>query len=91
MSSLKRVLFLSLISVSIGVKAEAADQQSKSVANADTETKKVTVVCKRYAPTGTRIGKKVCRTQAEWDEMQRKAQTRLDGATKPQSNNRTGN
>lgn len=45
-------------------------------------------VCKAYAPTGSRIGKRVCRTQAAWDEIERVAQNRLDSSTKPQSNNR---
>ncbi len=31
-------------------------------------------VCKRFAPTGTRISKKVCKKQSEWDALRANAQ-----------------
>ena len=38
-------------------------------------------------PTNSRIPIKDCRTQAEWDEVKRRAQNSLDASTRPQTNN----
>ena len=53
-------------------------------------TAKEKKVCKSFPPTGSRIGKKICLSQASWDEMARKAQSTLDTSTMPTSNNRKG-
>ncbi|RLQ22157.1 hypothetical protein DWB85_09495 [Seongchinamella sediminis] len=34
--------------------------------------------CKRYAQTGSRLGKKVCKTNAQWDELARAAKEATD-------------
>ena len=34
--------------------------------------------CKRYAETGSRIGKKVCKTNAQWEEAARAAKEATD-------------
>lgn len=52
--------------------------------------KKYKIICKSFAPTGTRIGKKECRTEKAWNELRRIAKNRLDNETKPQSNNPNG-
>lgn len=36
------------------------------------------VVCRVDTPTGTRIRQPVCRTQHEWDEMQREGQRMME-------------
>ena len=37
------------------------------------------VVCKRFAVTGTRVKKRVCRTQAAWDEIARQSREDAQG------------
>ncbi len=46
---------------------QAADEK----ATAEKANKKI---CKKYRPTGTRIAKKTCMTQRNWDELKRRAQ-----------------
>lgn len=48
--------------------AQAADEAKPA------KKKKERRICKAVAPTGTRIAKKTCLTQAQWDEAQRVGQ-----------------
>ncbi|TQV74199.1 hypothetical protein FKG94_16460 [Exilibacterium tricleocarpae] len=39
-------------------------------------------ICKRMAPTGSRLGKKVCGTQEQWDRAARDSAEALRGVTR---------
>lgn len=71
----------------VTVVEEGSDLDEQGLAN----QKKYKMICKTFAPTGTRIGKKECRTKEAWDHLARIAKDRLDKASKPQSNNRQEN
>lgn len=58
----------------------AADQATPVVASADGAAEAPVVygnedrmVCKKFAPTGTRISQKVCKKQSEWDTLSKNA------------------
>ena len=58
----------------------ASEQVAPVVANADGATETPVLytnedrrVCKRFAPSGTRISKTVCKKQSEWDALSRNA------------------
>jgi len=71
-------------------KAEESVQPQQDEENKPLASIEPVKVCKNYAPTGSRIGKRVCRTQAAWDEIERVAKKSLDNSTKPQSSNQEG-
>ena len=50
---------------------EAAAPAPAEAAPAETTAKVDRTVCKSIAPTGSRIARKVCRKQSEWEEMAR--------------------
>ena len=50
----------------LGLSAPVSAQQAASVTD---DGEKERLVCKRFAKTGTRVKKKVCRTRAEWDAI----------------------
>lgn len=85
-----------LVSACKGVPVKYAPDEILPVSQADQAAdsaesgKRLTKVCKMDAPTGSRIGRKICRTAEAWDEIERKAQRQLDNMTKPQSHNREG-
>lgn len=54
--------------------APAAKAATAETAKADR------MVCKRIAPTGSRIARKTCRTQNEWEEMARRARDTVETA-----------
>jgi cytochrome c5 len=59
--------------------AAVAQPAQAEPAASPVETAKVDrTVCKSVAPTGTRIAKKVCRTQSEWEEMARAGREAAD-------------
>jgi len=88
------VVFAAAIQFSTFTDAQEGSQEGSNgsidVAQQNETVSKKKRVCKKYTPTGTRISKRVCRSQEDWDELGRIAQGRLDKATKPQSNNRVG-
>ncbi len=47
---------------------QAADEKAEAAEKAEKK------ICKKYRPTGTRIAKKTCMTQRNWDELKRRAQ-----------------
>ena len=47
---------------------QAADEKAEAAEKAEKK------ICKKYRPTGTRISKKTCMTQRNWDELKRRAQ-----------------
>lgn len=47
---------------------QAADEKAEAAEKANKK------ICKKYRPTGTRIAKKTCMTQRNWDELKRRAQ-----------------
>lgn len=67
--------------------AESSENTQAALVPEVEENGRSTKVCKEYRPTGSRIGKKVCRPKGEWEEIERTAQQRLDNITKPQTNN----
>ncbi len=53
------------------VVAPAAQAAPAAEAPAEEAAKADRMVCKSIAPTGSRIAKKTCRTQSQWEEMAR--------------------
>lgn len=58
----------------------AVNQAAPGVASADAAAETPTLygnedrmVCKKFAPTGTRISQKVCKKQSEWDAISKNA------------------
>lgn len=75
----KRIVTASVAALALGaigsggmLPAEASAKKAKS-AKDDTSRR----VCRAVVPTGSRLSTRVCRTQAQWDEAQRKAQDGL--------------
>ncbi|GAA6153931.1 hypothetical protein [Pseudoteredinibacter isoporae] len=64
-SSLIPMLAVAALAVS---PVQAADEKAEAAEKANKK------ICKKYRPTGTRIAKKTCMTQAAWDELKRRAQ-----------------
>ena len=65
-SLLRTSLTLGLAVVSLGMAACASSPPEDGLVAADDSQK---VVCRNEAKTGSRMAKKVCRTQGEWDEI----------------------
>lgn len=94
----KLLIVLSSLVLSVSCASDPSTEvskakQSNSVENAETVAvadPKNKRVCKLEQPTGTRIAKKICKTQGAWDEAERVAQARLESMTKPQTNNPVG-
>lgn len=57
--------------------SSAATPAPEQVAANDNEDPNA-IRCKRYAETGSRLGKKVCKTNAQWDEAARNAKEATD-------------
>ena len=63
---------------------ESAPAAAQQVATQEDARDPNAIRCKRYAETGSRIGKKVCMTNAEWDKSaadSREATERLQRGT----------
>jgi hypothetical protein len=58
--------------------AQAAQGQAAPAAKASTAPDKE--VCRREAELGSRIANRVCRTQAEWEEIARQTQADLESS-----------
>lgn len=61
-----------------GSTAESTGAAEQQVAVNDNRDDPNAIRCKRYAQTGSRLGKKVCKTNAEWDEAARAAKEATD-------------
>jgi hypothetical protein len=68
--------------------APAVAAPSAAPAAAVNKHDKNKTVCRNAAPTGTRLGARVCHTQAEWDDIsaehQKMLRDQLDHQTNPQ-------
>ncbi|WP_187107720.1 hypothetical protein [Sphingomonas xanthus] len=58
-----------LTTPAFGQAATAAGQTQAARAADDNR-----LICKKEAPTGTRFGKRVCHTKAEWDQIRAQSQ-----------------
>jgi hypothetical protein len=67
-------LAIGLGAMGAGIPLPGAAASAKSSAE---KTDKGRKVCRSLVPSGTRFSTRVCRTQAEWDEMQSKSQDSL--------------
>lgn len=69
------VAFLSACASNQETVAEPADAATagaaEQVAAVENERDPNAMKCKKYTPTGSRIGNRVCKTNAEWDEAAR--------------------
>jgi hypothetical protein len=69
------------------LEADAATKTAQAAEDAKPSrqaSKKERRICKSTAPTGTRIAKKTCLTQAQWEEAERRSQDATDTAQKNQ-------
>ena len=64
--------------------AAAAEQAADETPAKKEKTRYERRICKSTAPTGTRISKKTCLTQAQWEEAQRRSQDATDTVQKNQ-------
>ena len=70
-----------LLEASAATKTAEAAEEAKPSKQASKRERRI---CKTTAPTGTRIAKKTCLTQAQWEEAERRSQDATDTAQKNQ-------
>jgi hypothetical protein len=82
------LLMIPACAVFLAACSTAADRQEASVPTAEPEkvapaepevsepatASRDRMICKSVAPTGSRIARKSCKTQGEWDDLQRSGQ-----------------
>ena len=74
------------------LEASAATKAAEEAKPSKQASKRERRICKSTAPTGTRIAKKTCLTQAQWEEAERRSQDATDTVQKNQLMiNRQGN
>jgi predicted secreted protein len=74
-----------LILVALGASTAALAGEPPSAADAP-KPKKDKLVCINEPDVGTRIPKRSCKTQAQWDEDRREAREMLERTTRTQNN-----
>jgi hypothetical protein len=88
--TLAAAVALAVTTLPLHAQEQAAEAAQQAAAAADeTPAKKEKTryerrICKSTAPTGTRIAKRTCLTQAQWEEAQRRSQDATDTVQKNQ-------
>ena len=80
-------LALAATTLPLHAQEQAAEQATAAADDAPAKKEKTRYerrICKSTAPTGTRIAKKTCLTQAQWEEAERRSQDATDTAQKNQ-------
>lgn len=72
--------FLSSALVTATLSLTVASSSAYSAEASDAKANKR--VCKKYRPTGTRIAKKTCMSQRQWDELKKRARDALNTSTR---------
>ena len=75
-------LTVTVLAGGLGSVAATAQEQGKSAAQPDNSRR----VCRTEIPSGSRLARRTCRTQAEWDESQYRTQ---DGVLRHQTTRTT--
>ncbi|MFK7829053.1 MAG: hypothetical protein AB8B57_04665 [Congregibacter sp.] len=91
--ALAATLLLTACSTTGGSSASSADGLSEQELVAQTDVDADPRVCKRVIPTGTRIAKRACMKQSQWDTIRNNAQTATEDSQRRavQQNNPIGN
>lgn len=67
-------LAMTVFAGGFGAVAATAQEQGKAAAQSTAQPDRSRRVCRTEVPSGSRLARRTCRTQAEWDESQYRTQ-----------------